>query len=45
VVLDVDRHVTVRAVLAVVRPTGPGTVTVIASAPGCEDGRVTVEAR
>jgi hypothetical protein len=31
--------------LAVIRPTGPGTVTVIASAPGCEDGRVTVEAR
>jgi beta-galactosidase len=31
--------------LAVLRPTGPGTVTVTASAPGCDDVRVTVEAR
>jgi beta-galactosidase len=31
--------------LAVVRPTGPGRITVTASAPGCDDVRVTVEAR
>jgi beta-galactosidase len=31
--------------LAVIRPTGPGTITVTASAPGCEDVAVTVEAR
>jgi hypothetical protein len=31
--------------LAVLRPTGPGTVTVTASATGCDDVAVTVEAR
>ena len=30
--------------LAVVRPTGAGTITVTASAPGCEDVVVRVEA-
>jgi beta-galactosidase len=30
--------------LAVVRPTGPGTITVTASAPGCADVTVTVQA-
>jgi Glycoside hydrolase family 2 C-terminal domain 5 len=30
--------------LAVVRPTGPGTITVRASAPGCDDVSVTVQA-
>jgi hypothetical protein len=30
--------------LAVVRPTGPGTITVTASTKGCDDGTVTIEA-
>jgi hypothetical protein len=31
--------------LAVVRPTGAGTITVTVAAPGCETRTVTVEAR
>ena len=31
--------------LAVVRPTGPGTITVRAAAPGCDAATVTVVAR
>jgi hypothetical protein len=31
--------------LAVVRPTGPGILTLTASAPGCAEARVVVEAR
>jgi hypothetical protein len=41
-----DVHTTIDGrALAVVRPTGPETITVTASVPGCEDVTVTVEAR